>query len=566
MLGNEGGFCFFERMKIKILFLLLTSLGLLYGQAQPIQLDGRFEDWQTINPIADPTGDQQVLDLLELRLAHDAEFLYVFLRFKETIPFQESAVQLWMDTDNDASTGQALHGMGADFRYDFGQKNGLLDGQPIGQADIGLISLPTHTSPAFELILRRSGTFSDTTFRLFVQADGNGDKVPDQGSLSYTFSSPVSYDPYTPVSLDRHPESHFRLASYNVRFDSPFDPGLNAGFRRVMQAVDADIICFNEFFSSTASQVRAWLQATLPGTWYVSKEDAGNVTLSRWPIVQSEQVLGGSRMTANLIDLPDSLGTDLLVINCHLRCCGANAERQREADALVAYLRDARNDGSLAPDIPAVLAGDFNLVGDVQQLTTLLTGDIQNEGSFGVDAAPDGDGTDLKDLAPLQADRPRAVTWRNPGSAFAPGKLDYIIFSDSRLEAEQAFILDSRAMPSARLSQYRLQAADTEGSDHLPLVADFSLSQLSPQNLANRPTNDLIQVFPQPTQGELWVKWRGNQSGSWRLLSMEGKVLQQDAFVGTEKLQLDVGYFPPGCYLLKVSVRDAVFFQKIMIQ
>ncbi|MEZ4930907.1 MAG: hypothetical protein R2788_02090 [Saprospiraceae bacterium] len=66
-----------------------------------------------------------------------------------------------------------------------------------------------------------------------------------------------------------------------------------------------------------------------------------------------------------------------MLINAHLRCCGNDFERQREADAFVKFILDAKTPGGvidLPEGTPFLLSGDLNLVGESQQLTTLLTG------------------------------------------------------------------------------------------------------------------------------------------------------------------------------------------------
>ena len=121
---------------------------------------------------------------------------------------------------------------------------------------------------------------------------------------------------------------------------------------------------------------------------------------------------------------------------------------------------------------PFILAGDLNLVGDVQQLTTLLTGNIIDEDKFGPDFIPDWDGTGLKDLVPGHTHSNFTTTWRDDASSYASGRLDFIIYSDSVLNV-QGFVLETFEMPQDVLDAYGLQADDTGGSDHLPLVADI---------------------------------------------------------------------------------------------
>ena len=77
----------------------------------------------------------------------------------------------------------------------------------------------------------------------------------------------------------------------------------------------------------------------------------------------------------------------------------------------------------------------------------------------------------MKDLLPGNTHTNFAITWRDEDSLFSPGRLDFIIYTDSLLNI-QGFILDSSVLPQDVLEVYGLQADDTGASDHLPLVAD----------------------------------------------------------------------------------------------
>jgi hypothetical protein len=121
-----------------------------------------------------------------------------------------------------------------------------------------------------------------------------------------------------------------------------------------------------------------------------------------------------------------------------------------------------------------MITGDLNLVGYAQQLVTLLTGDIVDNGMYGPDFAPDWDGTDLGDVVSSQTERRFAYTWRSDTSQYAPGRLDFVIYSDSVAELGSHFVLYTPEMSPGQLSMYGMQTNDvTTVSDHLPHVSDF---------------------------------------------------------------------------------------------
>jgi hypothetical protein len=122
-----------------------------------------------------------------------------------------------------------------------------------------------------------------------------------------------------------------------------------------------------------------------------------------------------------------------------------------------------------------VVAGDMNLVGGARQVRTLVAGEIADEGTFGPSRPPDWDGTAFADADPRHAGGLDTFTWRAAEDSFAPGKLDYIIYSDSVLTLGNGFVLATEELEPLILERYGLHPRDTlDASDHLPVVADFT--------------------------------------------------------------------------------------------
>jgi endonuclease/exonuclease/phosphatase family metal-dependent hydrolase len=85
---------------------------------------------------------------------------------------------------------------------------------------------------------------------------------------------------------------------------------------------------------------------------------------------------------------------------------------------------------------------------------------------------PRGDHLEVVDA--LQLDGRSNATWSDPGKPFAPGRLDYMLYSDSTLEVARAFVFDSADLGAEWLDRHGVQAGDSAAaSDHLPIVADF---------------------------------------------------------------------------------------------
>jgi hypothetical protein len=129
-----------------------------------------------------------------------------------------------------------------------------------------------------------------------------------------------------------------------------------------------------------------------------------------------------------------------------------------------------------------VILGDFNAYDSdpARHLRTLTQGDIYDQTAYGMDFDPDWDGTALRDARPsLNGQGIHFYTWRDDSGPFAPWALDRVIFSDSVLQVENAFVLDTMLLAQETLDVYGLRREDvlldpaSGNYDHLPVVVDF---------------------------------------------------------------------------------------------
>ena len=130
-----------------------------------------------------------------------------------------------------------------------------------------------------------------------------------------------------------------------------------------------------------------------------------------------------------------------------------------------------------------IVLGDMNIVGGQQPLLTLATGDIQDNARYGIDSFPDWDGSanTILDATHNAVAGAETYTWRNNMSQFDPGRLDYMVYSDSVLAPTKGFVLNTNTMTEADLTAAGLQPFDSlyDGDsghyDHLPVVMDFRI-------------------------------------------------------------------------------------------
>jgi endonuclease/exonuclease/phosphatase family metal-dependent hydrolase len=497
---------------VRIAFAFLLSGALLAGPAAAEttawRLDGRLDDWpdralHVPDPTGDPrrpaAGDQPGRDITALYARVEASALHVGLRFSTVEDGdEEPGLLLLIDADRDVDTGRRIGRLGAELVWDVGDRTGQihvegyeppLDDDTTLRDFLGVLVAPTVTASTLELTLPRGldrhDLFTGRAIHLAVVDERSGDRAPDDGS--FTLVWPEEDEPVATIPLERAPQADLRLASYNVEHDGLFetdDDDRQAALRRLLSTIDPDVWVFNEVWDHDGEQVRARLGRLLDrdlSDWSAVRRDDGNVLLSRYPVRGSWTVIDdvdteedGHRITAALLDAPDR---EVLVIANHWRCCDADSMRQIEADGVIRFLRDARTAGGridLDEGTPIVLAGDFNLVRERQQLDTVMTGDVIDEARFGPDFAPDWDDTPLRDVPIRHVEQRFLHTWDVQGSRFGPGRLDWVFVSDSVVDTPRHYVLDTGRMSSATLQRYGLEARDARiASDHFPLVVDL---------------------------------------------------------------------------------------------
>lgn len=331
--------------------------------------------------------------------------------------------------------------------------------------------------------------------------------TPSQESLQQTPTPPRIAD----ISfLEKPHEDALRVLSYNVNWDSIFEPGdpqnhdlrtfsKGQAFDRVIRALNPDIVCLQEINPERdPAQISARIERILGdgSTWQaVSTRD--NVIATRFDLeAEGYGLIPGSFVdnvpqAAALVDLPDALygPVDIFVICAHFKAGGSLGDilqRVRQGDMIMSNVRDLTTPGGefdVLPGTPLLVMGDFNIyeTDDHEHLHTLLTGDINREERYGPDFSPDWDGSALADAQPSHNGAgSEYYTWRDDQAFFETGLLDRIIYSDSVLSLSNSFILNTAALSPQALEQYGLQEYDvvlnpaTGYFDHLPLVVDFA--------------------------------------------------------------------------------------------
>ena len=577
-------------MRNLLIILLFLIFKLIYAQSLPIFLDGRTNDWNESVPTYIDTGnDGNIYDFKYFSVTNDEQFLFIKIKITPFLKLlEDNQISVFIDGDNDNNTGYQINGIGAELRFNFGTRNGFnyYTNNSITHSSIQFRSLPTVTDTTYEIAVGRqhippaSGTESIKIF--FIDNSTNGDWMPSSGeAFEYTFDETPT-EPLVPIELSKEDTSLLRVMNWNVLNDGLLDPSREQSFARIFQAINPDIIAFNEMWNSTTSQIQSKLNNILPlqtGSWNAVKLDDGNITASKYPILQNWLVYPGQRITASLIDLPERFSKDILVINCHYKCCGgaANDEtRQREADATIAFILDAKTPGgviNLPEQTPFVILGDLNLVGNRQQLITLVTGEIINTPLFGNGEPPDWDNTDLEDLLSMQTDKRTAYTWRDDPNSFPPGRLDYQIYSNSVINVEKDFVLQTEVMSQTRLNQYGLQLLDSRtASDHFPKVSDISINPSTGVKYENILSDyRLDQNYPNPFNPSTTINFSIAKASVvkiavFNLLGQEvALVVNEFKEVGSHSIAFDATGLPSGAYFYTIETPQFKQTRKMLL-
>ncbi len=514
-------------MNRRIIFLIII---LIYpiaacSDAQRIIMDGFFDDWQSVQLAhIDESGDARMgsVDFGKLWITNDDRYLFLRIELEKEINLQnDNALAIYLDTDNNAATGFDINGIGAELEWQFGNRQGTFHfenkANDIRQNQVKIVTAPTVTDTQFEIAFDRSAEISagqplyqSSTIKVVLKdmAEG-GDMLPEAGQIvRYTFDDAPPPQRES-ISIKRGKSSHLRLLTYNVLRDNFFREDKYDQYQRILSAVKPDIIGFEEIYDHSAAETAALVEKILPtgrpDQWYNAKVDPDIITVSLYPILDTHPIDGNG---AFLIDLRPDYDSQLLLIVAHPPSGSSNDRRQKEIDAIMAFIRDVKNNSApmtVESNTPIIIMGDMNLVGYAQQVKTLLTGDIVNQDRYGAPFTPDWDGGPFQDLMPPHTDLPMTFTWYDEGSSFSPGRLDYIVYSGSVLKSHNEFVLFTPAMPADTLAKYKLQADDvTEASDHLPVVGDFSLkapNDLQRTDARTQKRTLTVENYPNPFNG-----------------------------------------------------------------
>lgn len=432
--------------------------------AQPVIIDGLFDDWSGV-PVAatDPSGDASgAFDLTEVRVRSAGTVL-------ELDWDTNAAKNLQAGSGSDGTVRITLtFESGTTLTLDTRSRIAYLDGSTgdsVSWPSIGYVTLPTTAMPRYETRFDVSGYASP------------GEDVSIQFSGSDSLSSPIVHTLNQPADTPASPApgeldpadcADLRIVSLNTLQTGLTDPSQRNQFARILDALNPTILCLQEEYNNSASQIKSRLEAIDPNDnglpWNVVK-DFDTAVCSQFPLIYYD---ANDSFTTALVDLGN--GEAVFVASVHPKCCGyagdSNDTRRIDtSENLASIVTDFRNgtlSGSLTPyaDAPTVIIGDWNLVGSNTPLDLLVHPNLP----------------DMEHWALQRTGANDAATWRDlDGFGFMPGMLDLVVHDTGGLARRSGFVLDTNELSASTLSAYGLQAGDSDASDHYALVADYEL-------------------------------------------------------------------------------------------
>jgi exonuclease III len=462
-----------------------------------VTLDGDMNEW--------PAG---------VMLASDEHHTYV--RFQTTgepytLQSTNKTTSILFDVDNNPATGMrpttgsdAVRALGIDVevafcwpRIDNNGKRGFGRGvtmfsydaagnrQPVAREDWDFAAAPTYASAWYEarisrtpsgpVLIPKEGLLSSGMLSGAVVTRDLDGTITSSGEVfrgklpEHCMSGARRSTMGIPPKLD----GSYRVVSYNVLRSAPeAKPEL---YGRIFKALDADVYLFQEWEYTSNEALAAWFSTNVGGTWHAAglpgtvRDNRGVAVVSKYPVELVTPYLKvhpeGQREPSNVrfagvrVDVP---GPDIIASSVHLKSGGSSSSsedtrRIAEARAIVEALDKLDNE----PGTITIIGGDYNLVGSRTPLEILMSKtDLDGSDKTFADAMTLGDRT--------------YTTWTEGGNAFGPGRLDWLVYSDSTAKAKRAFVLDASRLEDESLQRVGLKATDTaEASDHLPVVVDL---------------------------------------------------------------------------------------------
>lgn len=446
--------------KLILLIVLMIAACLVDGCATAslaeLRMDGQFNDWAGVPMLAnDAVGDGTgAFDVTQVQATSRGTWLLLRYDVGRVLNVQNGP-------EDEGTLRLEIAWSEGRLTVDLRGRTAWVDGDPTDVrtwSDIGFVTSPTFADDEFETQINLAPFGLKAGREVSIQFAGS-DSLPAPARFVLMGDSPrVVRRPAA-----RLEDTAIRIASFNTLREGLVDPNRAPAFARLLRAVAADVYCFQE--ERQSKDLKGVITRLVPDDskrpWRLHRQ-RDCVIATRLPIVPVR--VPDVRSAYAVVEAAP--GHRILVVSTHPAAggwIGNQRDRWRIEEMTsigknIESVRAGRFEGlTVAPDLPAVVIGDYNLVGSRTPLDILTD--------------PRGPGL-VHWLLPHLAGE-SVTTWRDDSSGFWPGLLDLVTHSPT-LSRRNGFILDSTRLDKAGLRALGLRPWDSQVSDHLLLVADFA--------------------------------------------------------------------------------------------
>lgn len=248
------------------------------------------------------------------------------------------------------------------------------------------------------------------------------------------------------------------------------------------------------------------------------------------------------------------------------------------ANGIPDYLDDADADGTpnfLDPD-----NGTYFRDSDADGIVDFF--DPSNNGTrySGVSGAPDNDADGIPNYRDDTFDSPLPLDWLSFEASYVKGDVNLVWVTTNEenvshfdvehsIDGESFVVIDklnannsagintyvrTHLNPVVGINYYRLNQVDFDGKN------DYSWIR------AVKATNNKISftVYPNPTEESVFIQSEAIVTGTVQLIDVQGRVLSQDSFKGTNRTVLDLSKLKGGIYQLRIVTPSGVVYKRVV--
>jgi hypothetical protein len=333
-------------------------------RARPMRVDGLFDDWIGVMvTVDDPRGDtSSVFDLARVSAKTEDSLLFLRVRLHDA-----KALNLQNGPASEGTLRLLVSRGSQRISVDFRARAVTGPQGALEWHQIAFRAAPTVAAKEFELRLDTAALGVKSGDEIEVDFAGN-DALTTPMRLRLDRPRP----PATERDAARQPGTSFRVISLNTYRTGLLDSARAPAIGRMLAAMKGDILCFQEEFRSTATDIKAQLDALDPlgdQRPFTVHKSASNLIVTSLPLRPLPSTDGSYAMAA--VDV-DGKGRHVVVLSIRPNCCGyiespedlVRIGQVRTMVDAIASLRAGTLPG--AADLkaaPVIVIGDWNHVG-----------------------------------------------------------------------------------------------------------------------------------------------------------------------------------------------------------